>query len=425
MNDQLTDPAAHQLSPQRPSLRWRFVVLFVLALFGSYIAIITPSVVSLALRVQQIDPNGKVGSLSLVLSIGALCAIIANPLFGKLSDRTTTRFGMRRPWMIVGLVGGILGLALVATAHDITMVLVGWCVTQAMFNALLSTLVALLPDQIPAAQRGVIGGLMGICYPAGVIVGGWVSGALANSSQFWMIMAPTTPAIVLVGLLCITLKDRRLDPRDRPAWSLREFVRTFWFNPRRSPDFAWTLLAVFLTGTALMTFSTYQVYYLSDRIGIDAAKVPGVAAQVTALVFGCSIATALLSGWMADRLQRSRFFFVVAGVVMAAGLVIVIFAFSLAGLYVGAAVIGLGTGFYFCGHYALPAATLPSEQDAAKDMGIANIAVTIPSSLVPVYGPFLLGLGGAHNDNYLALFISGAAAALFAVPAIRRVRNVA
>ena len=34
----------------------------------------------------------------------AFLAIFANPFFGKLSDRTVSRAGMRRPWMVIGLV---------------------------------------------------------------------------------------------------------------------------------------------------------------------------------------------------------------------------------------------------------------------------------------------------------------------------------
>jgi hypothetical protein len=46
------------------------------------------------------------GALALVVGIESLVALIGNPLVGRLSDRTTSRFGMRRPWMVVGVLGG-------------------------------------------------------------------------------------------------------------------------------------------------------------------------------------------------------------------------------------------------------------------------------------------------------------------------------
>ncbi|MFG3254561.1 MFS transporter [Streptomyces sp. NPDC048172] len=400
-----------------------FIALFILALFGSYVAIITPSVVSLALKIQQIDPDGKVGSLSLVLSVGALCAVIANPLFGKLSDRTTSRFGMRRPWMLAGLVGGGAGLALVAGATTTGMVLVGWCVAQTFFNALLAPLVAILPDQIPPRQRGVVGGLMGICYPVGLILGTWIAQRMATSAPRAMILAPMAVAAVTVLLLCVKLKDRRLEKADQEPWNLREFLRTFWFNPRRNPDFGWAVLSILLVSTAIMTFVTYQVYYLSDYLHIDEDRLPSLTFVLTLVVNGTSAATAVVSGWLADRFHRRKFYMVCAGLLAVAGFAVLIGTRSLPGMFTGATILGLGMGFFYSGHYTLPASVLPSEQDAAKDMGVVNIAVTLPSSLVPVYAPTLLDLGG-DGSNYPAVFVSGIVLALLGIPAVRRIRGV-
>jgi MFS family permease len=54
----------------------------------------------------------------------------------------------------IGLGGGSLGILVVALAPSIAAVLVGWCLAQLLFNALLAAMVAVLPDQVPAAQRG-------------------------------------------------------------------------------------------------------------------------------------------------------------------------------------------------------------------------------------------------------------------------------
>jgi MFS family permease len=93
-------------------------------------------------------------SLALVAAVGALLAMVANPFFGRMSDRTASPLGMRRPWMVSGLAGGSVGIAVVALAPSIPVVLLGWCVTQLCFNALLAAMVAVMPDQIPSVQRG-------------------------------------------------------------------------------------------------------------------------------------------------------------------------------------------------------------------------------------------------------------------------------
>ncbi|RYQ64226.1 transporter, major facilitator family protein [Bifidobacterium pseudolongum subsp. globosum] len=63
---------------------------------------------------EQIDAGSKVFMLGLVNSIGAFVALIANIVFGTLSDQTRSRFGKRTPWIVLG--GLITGLSIGAIA---------------------------------------------------------------------------------------------------------------------------------------------------------------------------------------------------------------------------------------------------------------------------------------------------------------------
>jgi len=143
-----------------------------MAYLGTSLILIALLLVSLALKVNSLvgierAPNG----LALVTGTGALLAMLGNPFFGKLSDRTTWKLGMRRPWMVIGLVGGTFGILLVAFARTIPVVLVGWCIAQLFFSALLAAMVAVLPDQVPATQRGLVSGFLGVCLPIASVSG--------------------------------------------------------------------------------------------------------------------------------------------------------------------------------------------------------------------------------------------------------------
>ena len=151
---------------------WRVIALYTLAYMSTCLLFLAPLLVSLALKVNSLvgierAPN----SLALVAGVGALVAMVGNPLFGKLSDRTSSPLGMRRPWMVLGLVGGSLGIVIVALAPGIAVVLVGWCVAQLFFNALLAALAAVLPDQVPVGQRGLAAGVLGVCVPIASVAG--------------------------------------------------------------------------------------------------------------------------------------------------------------------------------------------------------------------------------------------------------------
>src|SRR5512134_2829596 len=82
-----------------PRVGWRFISLYSLSYAGGSLLFLGPLLVSLALKVNDlVGIDDAPGSLALVTGVGSLFAIVCNPLFGRLSDRTTSRLGMRRPW---------------------------------------------------------------------------------------------------------------------------------------------------------------------------------------------------------------------------------------------------------------------------------------------------------------------------------------
>jgi MFS family permease len=91
--------------------------------------------------------------------------------------------------MIIGLVGGSVGILIVALAPSVPVVLVGWCVAQLLFNALLAALVAVLPDQVPTAQRGLVSGVLGVCLPIASVSGTFVVQPFTGN-QLAMFLAP-------------------------------------------------------------------------------------------------------------------------------------------------------------------------------------------------------------------------------------------
>ena len=64
----------------------RFIALYALGYVGSYLALITPVATTLALKVEELDPEGKATSLGVIAAVGALVAIVSNVLSGALSD---------------------------------------------------------------------------------------------------------------------------------------------------------------------------------------------------------------------------------------------------------------------------------------------------------------------------------------------------
>jgi len=398
----------------------RFVWLYAAAFTGTCLVLVAPLLVTLALKVNSLvgaerAPEG----LALVTGVGGLVAMVANPFFGKLSDRTSSRLGMRRPWMVIGLLGGSLGILVVALAPSIPVVLAGWCVAQMLNNALLAAMVAVLPDQVPTAQRGLVSGVLGVCLPV-ASVGGTYLVQLFTGNQLAMFLVPCAVGGFFVLLFALTLDDRRLARAEKPAWSLRELAGTFYVSPRQNPDFAWAFVSRFLFVLAYAFLTTYQAYYLLQEVGSAEADVPrqiflGTLAQ-SALVAVASV----VGGRLSDRTGRRKVFVCVAALVYGSALFLLAIASDFDGYLVGMAVGGLGFGLYTAVDLALVADVLPSE-DNAKDLGVLNIAGALPFSVAPALAPFVLSIA---DGDYGVLFGVAGTCAVLAGAAILRVRRV-
>jgi MFS family permease len=413
------------LDPARPGTHrvgWGFIALYTMAFISTSLLFLAPLLVTLALKINSLVGIDRApSSLALVAGIGGLLAMVGNPIFGKLSDRTSSQWGMRRPWMVIGLVGGSLGVLVVAVAPTVPVVLIGWCIAQLLFNALLAALMAVLSDQVSPAQRGMVSGVLGVCVPVASVTGTFLV-KLFTGNQLTMFLAPCAIGGFFVLLFAATLKDRRLDKAHRPTWSVREFASTFYINPRRGSDFAWAFASRFLFVMAYAFLTTYQAYYLLDRIGSAEADVPQQIFLGTVVQSVLVVTASLIGGGLSDRTGRRKVFVVTASIVYGLAMFVIAVASGFNGYLVGMAIGGLGFGVYVAVDLALVVDVLPDEDNAAKDLGVFNIASALPYSLAPAIAPAILAIGhGNYGVLYAVAGVCGLLAAIAVLP-VKRVR---
>jgi MFS family permease len=400
---------------------WGFVGLYMVAYTGTSLLFLAPLLVSLALKVNDlVGIDAAPGRLALVTGIGSLLSMVANPFFGRLSDRTSSPWGMRRPWMVAGLAGGSLGILTVALAPNIAVVLLGWCTAQVFFNALLAALAAVMPDQVPTAQRGLVSGILAVCLPVASVVGTFLV-QLFDQNVLTMLLVPCAVGVLLVLAFIARLTDRRLDSAHALPWSIREFLGTFYVNPRRNPDFVWVFASRFLLVLAYAFLVTYQAYYLLAQVGSREDNVAHTIFLGTLTQSVTLVATALITGKLSDHIGRRRIFVLAAAVVYGLALFVVAGADDVRGYLAGMALGGLGFGMYMAVDLALVVDVLPDRDQAAKDLGVLNIAGALPFSLAPALAPAILGLGGG---SYRVLFTVAGACAILGAACILPVRGV-
>jgi MFS family permease len=409
-------------APEQP-VSTAFMLSYLLVVFAIYAALFAPLLATIAIKLGQISSAGdKAVDLGTVLAPGAFAALVAAPIFGALSDRTKSRFGRRKLWIVVGTAIMGIGLAIMALGTSLWALGAGWFFVQIGANAAMAANNALLPDFVPESQRGKVSALLGIALSLGLLAGPYIT-QYTSQDNLLMFLAPWALCPFAIILLFRTFKDRPAEPM--PAFGLPDLLRTFWVSPVKFPDFGWAFLSRFLVFMGVAYFLTYQFIFLSDQLKLSEARALEVLALSQLITTAVTISCTLLSGWLSDRIGRRKPVVLAAGLFVAAGLLVIATASTIPMFLVGAAIYGIGQGVYFAVDMALVAAVLPNPDDTAKDLGVFNIASAFPQTVAPVIAPVFLSIGAVAGGNLPAVFIAGAVFAVigaFVVLPIRKTR---
>lgn len=389
----------------------RLIGVMTSSMIGAYIALLTPIQILLTLHLTRISPDisGAEAAFGIVTGLGALLALICNPLGGRISDRTAVRFGRRRTWILTGALSGCLVLTAMAWTTQVWQVALIWCAVQALLNFQQAATSALLADQVPYQRRGTVSGLIGLAAAVGPLLGITAVSLIADPVAQWLVVAG---AGALLGTLAtLLLRDpQHVPPPGRRGLGLKELATSFWLNPRKHPAFGWAWLVRFLI-TCAYAAGSYNAFFLMQRFGVAPTEVAAIVLSMSLLTVGLLALASASSGFISDKIGRQKPFVIAAGLTAAAALALQAFAPSIAVVYVAVGLLGAGTGLFFAVDAALCVRTLPSAEDTGKDFAIINMANTIPQSFVPFVAPALLALGG-FDALYLTLALFGVAGAV-------------
>lgn len=411
--------------PDLPKVRAGWITALVVAVFGAYIAYVTPIAISLALRVDALAPENS-EYLGILLSVGALAALVFGPIGGQLSDRTRTRMGRRRPWIIGGTIVGVIGLAVMGFAPTIVVLGLGWVLAQIGWSQVLNNMTTLMADKLPEAQRGKVSGMTGAVTGLAPVFGAVIGGTVAASPLMLMLVPAAIGVVLLVPLLLVAKEADSRELTGEAPLSLGTMLANFVFNPRKYPDFGWNWLgrAIFFFGLTLST--TYTAFFFSDRLDIPVQEISGVVAATGGIgILGTALG-ALFSGMLSDRLKRRKPFILFAGIVFAIGCVVMIIAGSLPILITGAFLTNVAIGVFGAVDQALMLDVLPAKKtDAGRFVNIFQYATTLPQALAPVTASAVLLIGATGDDrNYVALYIAAAVLTIVGGLVILRIRSV-
>ncbi|MGA5269586.1 MFS transporter [Streptomyces lydicamycinicus] len=378
-----------------------------------------PLQILLALQAAELAPPGtaKESVLAWVTGAGAVVSMVANPLFGALSDRTASRFGRRAPWVLAGVLGGAGALVLLAGAGTVSGMALGWCLVQLTLNAAFAAITAAVPDRVPHGRRGAVGGWLGAAQILGVVAGTGLATVAGGVVAGYLACAGFT----VLGTLPYVLlhRDPVLPAGRRPALRLRALLAGFTISPRRHPDLAWAWLTRFLINLGNALALLYLLYYLRDVL--HRPDPDGGVLVLTAVNAVTLLGTVVVAGFWSDRIGRRQPFVLGAGVLMTVATGLLAGWQTWPGAVCAAALLGVGFGVFTSVDFALMTQVLPAAADRGKDLGVINIANALPQVAAPVLAaPIVQHLGG-----YRVLYGVAAGIGLLGALLVRRIRGVA
>jgi len=379
------------------------------ALWSSLHSIILP------IRIMEFVPESqKATCLGLLTFTGLLLAIAVQPIAGMASDRSGSRWGRRRPFI---LVGGILTLSFlpgIGLVGSLAALFAIYYLLQASANTALGPYQAFIPDLVPADKRGLASGVKNLIDVLGGFTFVWLVGQLMDryspgpGSQ-WLWLSLSILAAVFLGTMAFTILTVKEPPgAGGPRLSFPTMlVRSFRIDTRANPDYIRFLLSRLFFVIPMTTFQAFGLYFFRDVAGVpNPAAVMGNFILVSG---GCMLATTYLAGRLSDRLGR-RPVALISGIIGTAGIGLLFFFYSYHLMLLASVLMGAGFGGLMSSNWALAVDLVPKEK-AGQYIGLTNLATAGGSALARLNGPMIdffnvRSPGSGYSAMLLVAFMS-------------------
>jgi MFS family permease len=376
-------------------------------------------------KIRLLAPPGfKNTALGLVTIITLLVALLAQPLMGRRSDQTRSRWGKRAPYLAAGSIGICLSLALLILSNNLWLFILAAMLVSACSNTTQVAWQALIPDHVPESQRGTAAGIKTLWELVGAVSGVGLAGFMLAQGNLWG--TPLAAMSLYLTILIITLLAlrRTTGPIALPAvLSFQNPFSALAASVRRAPPaFLWWMLNRFLFWSSAIAVRTFLLNYLEDVLGLSWAEAQTLSSHLFILLGVGVFILALPAGAIADRIGR-RPIVLLAGWMAAAGVVLFMVWRDLNLLFIAGGLIAGGAGIFAGASWAL-ATDLAPKDEGALYLALANTATALGSIGGRLGGPLIDGVNqllGTTTSGYLvvysiaALFFAGSSLIVFKI----------
>jgi len=240
-----------------------------------------------------------------IIGLDNLAAIFILPYVGGLSDRTWTRFGRRKPFIIIGAPVAAVAFAAVplTLGHPVPLFMAAIIVTLLAMDLFRTPVVALMADLTPPALRSPANGVINLMGGLGALIAGVAGGMLFGVSPAapFLLGAGGMLAAQLILLASVREKPRVELPEDPEAGdgllsSLRRVLRD------RDRSALLLLCAICCWFLGQSAFDGWFSSFAIQRLGLDTGRAVMLKSFFTLAV----LLSAVPCGMIGARIGRRR-----------------------------------------------------------------------------------------------------------------------
>ena len=327
--------------------------------------------------------NTYLGLLGLA---GLVVAMVVQPVAGNLSDRTSSPWGRRAPYLIVGAVLTSASMFTLGAATNVATLAIGLVVIQVCINSALGPYQGLLRDLAPSARRGTVSSLKVLAESSGGVIFLALAAFLlgneagpARDTRVWLVLGILSVTLVVSTAWTVTA-NLRGGMRSGPDTATPPAEPT---QRGASAGFGWFLLSRFCIFASLGALQTYALFFLRDMVGLDN---PVRAVGTMTLVTGGALLLAVYpSGRLSDTIGR-KWVIVASALAGMGGAFALLLASTFFHVILISVFLGASAGAFFSANWAM-ATDLVSSGRSAQHMGIANTAAVGGTALAKLAGP--------------------------------------
>jgi MFS family permease len=224
------------------------------------------------------------------------------PIVGRMSDRTRSPLGRRRPFFLVGVPLMSLSLMLLAFHPDFWLMLLLMTIGSFFLAVAMDPYNALMADLFPPRHRGRVGGFVGMTTALGIIIYALIAFFLWENSQVLVFMIVVGILIGAFAFTFFTVKEPVVPPHAESVEKEKRNLLAYFKELLRYKEAAKYTLALTLYWIGAGGATPFVTLFGEKALGLDAGT-----AQLLALAFVVSTAIfAIPAGLLADRIGKKR-----------------------------------------------------------------------------------------------------------------------